>query len=537
MQRLRLYALLFAFLVVGGFIGVFLTQFSEPGPDEMPSEEREGDDRGLAPYLPDVPRTTGGKVSRSAKLNIPYPSGTIAGEMVLRFGDRAAYSAYMRALREAGYGPLGQIDELLLIRVGEDALAALDPLRYGALPDYSFEVERPRPPEVVSPEALASLEAFGASARSIVGGEVEGGGDGVLVGILDSGIEAHPQFDDVYIVHIDLVGGGVDGPGASHGTSVASIISGSEGIAPNAELFVVRVLDDEGIGNSFHVAEGIVQAVDLGVQVINMSLGLYHNSQVVRDAVRYANDKGVLMVAAAGNDTFARLPYPAAYPEVLSVTAIDAGERQALFPNQSERIDFAVPGVGILTAKDDSGTELFTGTSAAAPFVTGTIAALLSSDPDLDVAGVTNLLKQYRNEAGAPGTDPIYGGGILDWNRLRERKTAGIVDVALAEIYLSEEARPGTTMPVTLIVENRGTRWLTGAQMEVLVGDGEPVAFTIEAIGPGQNTTRKVYTQVPSKQDEKKLEVAAQVLTGKIVDDVRPDNNQKAVRFRPADSD
>jgi len=341
----------------------------------------------------------------------------------------------------------------------------------------------------------------------------------------------------VYIVYIDLLGGGVDGPGAAHGTSVASIISGSEGIAPNAELFVVRVLDDEGLGNSFHVAQGIVEAVDLGVQVINMSLGLYHDSQVVREAVRYANDKGVIMVAAAGNDTFARLPYPAAYPEVLSVTAIDAGERQALFPNQSERIDFAAPGVGISTAKDDSGTTLFTGTSAAAPFVTGTVAALLSADPDLGAAGVTRLLKQYRNEAGAPGTDRVYGGGILDWNRIRERKTAGVVDVALADIHLSEEAKPGTTMPVTLIVENRGTRWLSGAEMEVLVGEGEPVAFTIEAIGPGQNTTRKVYTQVPSTQDARELEVAAQVLTEKIVDDTRPENNQKAVRFRPVDSE
>ncbi|MFP4068573.1 MAG: S8 family peptidase [Opitutales bacterium] len=533
MQRLRRYSLILAFLVVGGFIGVYLAQLTrEEAPSQAEAEEPAGRaDRG--PGVPADPREVLIPEQFSPTIEIPYPAGAIRGEMALRFRSREDYRAYLAALRRAGLAPLGQIDELLTLRVDEEALAALDPLRYGATPDYSYAVERPPPPKEVSPEALAMLQAYGRSAREIVGGPVEGDGSGVLVGILDSGIAAHPQFDDVYIVHVDLAGGGVAGPGAAHGTSVASIITGTEGVAPEAELFVVRVLDDEGLGNSFHVAEGIVQAADLGVQVMNLSLGLYQDSQVLREAVRYAQDKGMLLVAAAGNDGFGRLPYPAGYPEVVSVTAIDAAERQALFPNQSERIDFAAPGVGILTAKDDEGTELFTGTSAAAPFVTGTVAALLSADPDLTGKGAVEILRRHRNEAGAGGVDPVYGGGILDWNRVRERKMAGIADLALAEIYLAPDARPGTTMPVTLTVENRGTRWLSGAEMTVLVNDRDPVEFSIEAIGPGQTATRKVYTSVPSENDETGLEVAAQVLTEAMTDDVRPENNQKAVSYRP----
>ena len=315
-----------------------------------------------------------------ATWDVVFPEDAIPGEMVVHFTNRKDYQEYLRTLIQAGLAPIGQIDELLVVRIGKDAMSGPSPGLFGGEGSFSYRVQRPLPPVAVAPEQYAQLRAFGESARSIVGGPVEGDGSGVLVGILDSGIEAHPQFDDVYIVHIDLAGGGVAGPGAAHGTAVASIIAGSEGIAPAAELFVVRVLDDEGMGNSFHVAEGIVQAVDLGVDVLNMSLGVYQDTQLMREAIRYAEDNDVIMVAAAGNDGYTQMPYPAAYPQVLSVTAVDSVGRQALFPNQSSSIDFAAPGVGVLTAKENGGTMLFSGTSAAAPFVTGTLASILSSE-------------------------------------------------------------------------------------------------------------------------------------------------------------
>ena len=524
MKDARGFLILCALILFGAWIGLSLSKWQSGGHEKGITTDASADE--VVIYFPEAAD------EMPATWDVVFPEDAIPGEMVVHFTNRKDYQEYLRALTQAGLAPIGQIDELLVVRIGKDAMSGPNLGLYGGEGSFSYRVQRPLPPVAVAPEQYAQLRAFDESARSIVGGPVEGDGSGVLVGILDSGIEAHPQFDDVYIVHIDLAGGGVAGPGAAHGTAVASIIAGSEGIAPAAELFVVRVLNDGGIGNSFHVAEGIVQAVYLGVDVLNMSLGVYQDTQLMREAIRYAEDHDVIMVAAAGNDGYTQMPYPAAYPQVLSVTAVDSVGRQALFPNQSSSIDFAAPGVGVLTAKENGGTMLFSGTSAAAPFVTGTLASILSSETERSHKEVVDLMRRTLDEAGAPGVDPVYGAGVVNWDRLRERDTAAILDVALAEIYLPADALPGTTMPIEVIVQNRGTSWLTSSTLTVIVGEGEPVDFTIGTLGPGQTTTRKVYTQVPSIDSVESLNIAAQVVTEEPLDDVRLDNNTKAVFFR-----
>lgn len=465
-------------------------------------------------------------------LEIDYPKNAIPGELVLQFSNQADYAAYLEMLAEAGQLPLGQIDALMVIRIDTGTLNRVNPRGFEITPSFSYEVARPLPPIELSPEALASLKGFGQSARQISGGPVDGDGTGVLVAILDSGIQAHSQFDDVSIVPIDLAGGGVAGTGAAHGTSVASIISGSEGIAPNSDLLVVRVLDDEGLGNSFHVAEGIVQATDLGAQIINMSLAVYQDSAVLRQAISYANDKGVLMVAAAGNDGYTTMPYPAAYETVIAVTAVDANGKQALFPNQSTSIDIAAPGVSILTAKENFGTTLFTGTSAAAPFVSGTLASMLSAEHSLAPKQVVDLVKNYLNDAGSPGEDSAYGDGVIDWDRLRERDTPGILDLSIADIHLDPSAQPGTTMPIEVTVQNRGTSWSTESELDIVIGEADPVSFTIGALGPGLTTTRKVFTAVPADKQAGRLSISAQILPKDLNTDVRLENNRKGANYQ-----
>lgn len=471
--------------------------------------------------------------SGDAEAAVHYPRGAVAGELVVQFATREDYLAYLEALAAAGIAPLGQIDALLAVRISEEVGARVNYGRYGARSGFSYQVERPLPPVEISPEALARLTAFGIPAYAITGESVGGYGAGVKVAILDSGIEAHVQFDDLDIDKVDLTGEGVSGKGAGHGTSVASIISGSEGIAPEAELLIVRVLDEEGLGNSYQVAQGIVQAVDRGVDIINLSLGVYQDTPLLRQAVHYATERGVLLVAAAGNDAYAQLPYPAAYSDVLAVTAVDATGQYALFPNQSTEIDFAAPGVGVLTANEDEGTVLFSGTSAAAPFVSGTLAALLSGDEALAPQQAVELLQTYLNDQGAPGTDPVYGAGVIDWDRIRERKMSGRLDLALADIYLQPDALPGTTMPIEVTVQNRGTTWESNAELEIYLGEAEPVTFTLGSLGPGQITTRKVFTQVPAAGSEQVLSLAARVIPEDVNADVRLTNNTKAVAFRP----
>ena len=466
--------------------------------------------------------------------DLAYPNNAIPGELVFHFDRRLDYLAHIKMLADAGIAPLGQIDELLALRISERAMLRANIVRSDVRSSYSYRIERPLPPVEIDPEELANLRHYGLSARSITGGIVAGQGEGVIVAILDSGIQGHPQFDDVYIESIDLVGGEVAGRGTAHGTSVASIITGGEGIAPAAELFVVRVLDDDGLGNSYDVAQGIVQAVDRGVQIINMSLGVYQDATLLRQAIKYADDRGVIMVAAAGNDGYNRMPYPAAYPQVLAVTAVDASGQHALFSNQSKEIDFAAPGVGVLTANEDKGTTLFSGTSAAAPFVSGTLASLISGDDALPPKQAVEALKRYLNDQGAPSVDPVYGSGLVDWNRLRERTTPNLLDVALADIYLQSNAQPGITMPIEVTVQNRGTNWFSDAELEVFVGEAEPVSFILGSLGPGQTTTRKVYTQIPSLDSDETLSLVARVMPQKLEDDIRLNNNLKAVTFRSA---
>lgn len=460
-----------------------------------------------------------------------FPENSIEGELVVHFKKRGDYFDCLKALARAGMPPLGQIDELLVIRVSEAAYRRVDLGQYNPSASFSYLVERPLPPFKTTPYSLTNLVAYEESARIVTGGTFSGSGEGVIVAVLDSGIMSHPQFDDVYTVHINLVGGNMAGLGAAHGNSVASIITGSEGIAADAELLVVRVLDDEGFGNSYHVSEGIVQAVDLGAQIINMSLGLYQDSPLLRQAVAYAHERGVLMVAAAGNDGYEGLPYPAAYSDVLSVTAIDGTSQHAIFPNKSNAIDFAAPGVGILTAMEDGGTVLFSGTSAATPFVTGTLAALISGERALPPKQAAELLKRTLNDQGAPGADPIYGAGVVDWNRLRERFNTGLLDVALADIFLPASALPGTTMPIEVTVQNRGTRWFDSAQLEVFINEDEPRLFTLGALSPGQITTRKVFTPIPLLDSGETLRLDARVFSEKFDEDIRPENNIKSISF------
>lgn len=525
MKALRMYLILGALLVLGALLGLYIALYQTDRKAPMVEEHPV-----IKEIIFDFPVVDNDEPD---VMTPDIPKGAISGEYVIHFKSRKDYLAYIAALMEAGHQPMSQIDELLAVRIPEEALLSVNFCQFGARASYSYEVQRPMPPVDMDPAALAGLRGFGASARSIVKGTPHGDGSGVIVAILDSGIHAHSQFDDVYIVHIDLVGGGVDGEGAAHGTSVASIIAGKEGIAPNSELFVVRVLNDEGIGNSYHVAEGIIQAVDLGVKVINLSLGVYQDSLLLRQAIHYANERGVILVAAAGNDGYDRMPFPAAYEEVLAVTAVDGNGSQGVFPNQSKDIDFAAPGIGILTAQEESGTVLFSGTSAAAPFISGTLASLMSGEEALSADDAVKLLKRYLNDEGAPGKDALYGGGVLDWDRLRERATPGILDIALAGIHLDPDAQPGTNMPVEMTVQNRGTKWFTEAQLEVMINEAEPIQFSIGTLGPGQTTTRKVFAQVPSIDSEQYLHLAARVLPEDLNEDVRLQNNLKAVQYRP----
>ena len=528
MKHLRQIVILFALMILGFGVGSFALRNEDPEKQAVSESEIDFEEEVLD--LEPSEETLDWKVTSEPEL---LPPGALLSERVLSFVDQASFLEFLKILEDLGIEPLSTIDALRSVRIRTGQLERIDLSGLEPRLSYSFPVYWPSPPSGADPALLANLQAFGLSANEIASAFTDGDGDGVTVAILDSGLDQHASFLGLSISRLDLSGLGLSGPGAEHGTSVTSIIAGEDGLAPAADILAIRVLDERGIGSSFQVSKGIVAAVDAGADLINLSLGSYEDSLVMGEAVDYALSRGVVLVAAAGNEGLDRLPYPAAYEDVLSVTAVDGAGRQALFPNQSVQIDFAAPGVGIETAAEESLSSLFSGTSAAVPFVTGTLAALMSGPNALDARSAVEVLEQNLNDAGAPGDDPQYGAGVLDWNRIRERETSGVLDLAVAGFFLDPGALPGTTMPVQVTVQNRGTTWISHAELESKVEGMESIVHSIGSLGPGQTTTRQVFVKIPSEYAEEGLRLAARVLTEDAEEDVRLENNIKAVDFRP----
>ena len=230
-------------------------------------------------------------------------------------------------------------------------------------------------------------------------------GQGVKVGILDTGIQKnHPDLQANIIGGINLVkkAGGTtkwdDDNG--HGTHIAGVIAavdntiGYIGMAPSAKLFVVKVLDKAYASNPALidpkiVADGIYACMSNGVQVINMSFGIAVDSPELHNALIAASNARIVLVAAVGDNSSPNVLYPAKYPEVIAVTALQSnglsGLSFAWYSNWGPEVDFTAPGTATYSTKINSTYGVSFGTGQAAAHVSG-VAALMFS------AGKTNLV-------------------------------------------------------------------------------------------------------------------------------------------------
>ncbi len=181
------------------------------------------------------------------------------------------------------------------------------------------------------------------------------------------------------------------------------------GVAPASEILDFRVADSKGRGDVANVAQGIMQAVDAGARLINISLGTSADAVMLRQAVAYAQSRGVVIVAAAGNEQETQLAYPAAYAGVISVAAVDAQGRQAYFSNSGEGLTIAAPGVGIISGYSDNKTVIGNGTSQAAAITSGAISALLSRN--YAAANIPQVITHNAVRIQAPATQ--VGSGLL----------------------------------------------------------------------------------------------------------------------------
>jgi type VII secretion-associated serine protease mycosin len=267
-------------------------------------------------------------------------------------------------------------------------------------------------------------------------------GAGVTVAVVDTGVDGtHPDLRGQVLPGKDLVGFGAhrgDSSWARHGTSMAGIIAGRghgpggqdgvTGIAPAAKILPVRVILDDGdpqrkrarSTRGSALPEGIRWATDHGADVINLSLGddskSSHPEPAEDAAIQYALRKGVVVVASAGNGGKQgdRASYPAAYPGVISVTAVDRYGRRGDFSTRRWYASVAAPGVDVVIADPDRRYYEGWGTSAAAAYVSGSVALIRSAYPRLSPAQIKRLLESTARDTPPGGRDDALGFGLVD---------------------------------------------------------------------------------------------------------------------------
>jgi serine protease len=267
-------------------------------------------------------------------------------------------------------------------------------------------------------------------------------GEGVIVAVIDTGVAKVPDLAQTEIVpgfnFVTNTSDATDDHG--HGTHVAGTIAqsthnglGVAGVAFHAKIMPIKVLSARGSGSVSGIAEGIRWAADHGAKVINMSLGGPMASSVLSKAIKYAHDKGVTVVCAAGNDGRGKVSYPAAYPHSIAVAATQFDESTTFYSNWGKEIDIAAPGGNTRVDQNGDGMMdgvlqntvvpgdtsrndylLFMGTSMASPHVAGVAALIIGSgvtDPD----AVEKVMKDSARQPKAKKDGQNrYGAGIVD---------------------------------------------------------------------------------------------------------------------------
>ncbi len=283
-------------------------------------------------------------------------------------------------------------------------------------------------------------------------GEYSVGKEPVKVAVLDSGVVATADID--VSKRINLIPGDENieplfEDFSGHGTAIASIIAGKDngdgvtGVNPDAQIYSVKVLDEDNRASVSRIAEGIYKCIDENADIINMSFGTTTDSEILHQAVKAAEDAGILMVAAAGNrgESDKQVEYPAAYPEVLAVGATGTDAELSGISSDGEEVEVLAPGenVAVLGIWDE--VNLMDGTSLSTAEVTGAASVLLSMDKSKSPEFIRSLLNTASNQNVGTGNagiiDLSYAISVYDEfvGKFHEQDTEGIVNTREVKTY------------------------------------------------------------------------------------------------------
>ena len=247
-------------------------------------------------------------------------------------------------------------------------------------------------------------------------------GQGVLVAVIDSGVNSsHPALAGAVVDEYTSIDAKAT-PDTAHGTAVASIIAARNGmtsVAPQAQIISVTAFArDKKFGrtlaNTFDLLKGIDYAVSKNAKILNLSFA-GPRDPLMQNTLAAAGRKGIVVVAAAGNKGPKAPPaYPGAYRNVIAATATDAKDQLYKEANRGDYVAIAAPGVDVFAAGTKNGYGLNSGTSMAAAYVSGSVALMLQTRPQLSSEAVVKRLADSAKDLGDSGKDPVYGYGLID---------------------------------------------------------------------------------------------------------------------------
>jgi len=280
-------------------------------------------------------------------------------------------------------------------------------------------------------------------------------GLGVIIAVLDTGVRttAPDLVGTRFLVGRNLLDNSDDTRDDNgHGTHVCGTIAqttgngiGCAGLAPEATILPVKVLNSNGQGSNYTIGAGIRYAVDKGARVINMSIG-GGKSLTVLDAIDYAYGKGVVICAAAGNSGSRGITWPAAYPRTISVGATTTTGLRASFSQYGPGLCLVAPGSQILQqtfrrSKGTFGYYYLSGTSMATPHVAAAAACILALNPKLTGEQVKSILLMTARDLGPVGWDEKYGAGLLNAPAACQQAASG--SAASGSAASTKRATPG----------------------------------------------------------------------------------------------
>ena len=379
------------------------------------------------------------------------PDEVVAGQALVKWRDDVDIDTITRIHSQFSVQVVGTVEGLAVQVLQAGAMPTEDLVAtYGALPEVEYAepnfIAWASPAEAVGaplaaanlkPDALTTNDPQAAQQYSLWRMSVNSAwdvtrGDGIVIGVLDTGVDTtHPDLQGKLVsMGRDFVNNDYNATDDhGHGTHVSGIAAaatnngvGVAGIGYNARVLPVKVLSSSGSGSHSAIASGITWAADNGAKIINLSLGGPNNTTTLDQAIAYAWNKGVVIVAAAGNENSSSATYPASSANVIGVCATDQADAKGSFSNYGVNVDVCASGVNIWSTVRGGSYQAWNGTSMAAPNAAGVAALVAAAHPTWTNSQIRQALENTTDNIGSA---TYFGRGRLNAARAVGAATPG----------------------------------------------------------------------------------------------------------------